>query len=256
MKYRKMTLEAFGEGLIVSRDLDPVYCLFTDNSLSLNRQNRLLLAYFMFYDIGTASEISSHTDAAFWHEATSKFKFWRRGAERRHFRGEAGLRAVYELSERFPNPDAAVEYLLAGGTFESVMSRIQEWRGFGGWIAWKAGDILERTGYPIASAKAIPPMYEEPRKGAKLYAPDAPFEETVEKLNAYFKRLEAPPRYDRPCGVQEVETVLCKWKSHMNGHYPLGKDTRELGESIGRNIYSYKLFGKWRDQQYNPYSFF
>ncbi|GAG17632.1 unnamed protein product, partial [marine sediment metagenome] len=32
--------------------------------------------------------------------------------------------------------------------------------------------------------------------------------------------------------LQEVETVLCKWKSHMNGCYPMGKDTREITEGL------------------------
>lgn len=30
------------------------------------------------------------------------------------------------------------------------------------------------------------------------------------------------------CGVQEAETVLCKYKSYRNGHYFVGKDTKEI----------------------------
>lgn len=32
--------------------------------------------------------------------------------------------------------------------------------------------------------------------------------------------------------IQEVETVLCKWKSHMNGHYPLWNDIREINGGL------------------------
>jgi len=28
--------------------------------------------------------------------------------------------------------------------------------------------------------------------------------------------------------IQEIETVLCKWKAHVTGHYPVGKDTTEI----------------------------
>lgn len=41
-----------------------------------------------------------------------------------------------------------------------------------------------------------------------------------------------PGRVKRMVLVQEVETVLCKWKAHRNGHYPPGKDTRELRQAL------------------------
>ena len=48
----------------------------------------------------------------------------------------------------------------------------------------------------------------------------------------HWRRRKAPPFHDRPVGVQEVETIFCKWKSHVKGHYPLGKDTRELHHGL------------------------
>lgn len=44
----------------------------------------------------------------------------------------------------------------------------------------------------------------------------------------------APPRFDRPIGLQEVETILCKWKSHRNGHYPLWNDVDEIRVGLFR----------------------
>ena len=32
--------------------------------------------------------------------------------------------------------------------------------------------------------------------------------------------------------IQEVETVLCKWKSHMNGHYPLWNDIHDVNTGL------------------------
>jgi hypothetical protein len=51
-------------------------------------------------------------------------------------------------------------------------------------------------------------------------------------LERKFSSFTAPPRYDRPVGVQECETILCKWHSHLNGHYPVGKDSREILEHL------------------------
>ena len=54
----------------------------------------------------------------------------------------------------------------------------------------------------------------------------------------------APPEFDRLIDVQETETILCKWKSYLGGHYEIGKDTREIEERlktsktrIGKQLY-------------------
>jgi hypothetical protein len=54
----------------------------------------------------------------------------------------------------------------------------------------------------------------------------------VRLLTEAFAGFSAPPRHDRPVGVQEVETCLCKYKSYVNGHYPIGKDSRELRHAL------------------------
>lgn len=56
--------------------------------------------------------------------------------------------------------------------------------------------------------------------------------EVVAYLEETFSDLLAPPLFDRPIGLQEVETVLCCWKSHMNGHYPLNNDIDEIQEGL------------------------
>ena len=53
-----------------------------------------------------------------------------------------------------------------------------------------------------------------------------------ESRSHHLPRLLGPPLYDRPIGLQEVETVLCKWKSHLNGHYPLYNDTDEINHGM------------------------
>lgn len=133
--------------------------------------------------------------------------------------------------------------------FSSVSARVQELRGFGPWIAFKVADMIDRLGMgAVDFDEAGVFMFKDPAKAAlilrgkqdgKDYIHHGTKEqqgraihEVVTYLVGVFDGLSAPPLYDRPIGLQEVETVLCKWKSHLNGHYPLGKDTCEINEGL------------------------
>ena len=52
----------------------------------------------------------------------------------------------------------------------------------------------------------------------------------AEELNGY----EAPPRNDRGLGLQEYETVLCKWGSYLKGHYHVGEDVAGVRKGLLR----------------------
>jgi hypothetical protein len=53
--------------------------------------------------------------------------------------------------------------------------------------------------------------------------------------------LKAPPRFERRINIQEIETILCKWKSHINGHYFVGKDIQEIRHGLSLNRLQCKL---------------
>jgi hypothetical protein len=53
-----------------------------------------------------------------------------------------------------------------------------------------------------------------------------------DNLLGYFSNRKAPPRFDRPCGAAEVETILCKWKSTRGGRYFIGKDIQEVRHAL------------------------
>ena len=54
----------------------------------------------------------------------------------------------------------------------------------------------------------------------------------LDYLLGEFSGFKAPPLSDRAVNIQEVETVLCKWKSHMNGHYPLLNDIVDIRSGL------------------------
>ena len=134
-----------------------------------------------------------------------------------------------------------------------MSKKVQQAVGFGPWIAFKVADMMERVlGCPISFDETEVMMYSEPKKAAWMlwnermapkYPPNTKFKEdavlksVVENLTIHFSKFNlhlAPPRYERPVNIQEIETILCKWKSHKNGHYPLNNDIHEIRDGLGQ----------------------
>lgn len=258
-----MDIEHFGAHLLTTGDLDPIY-----NALVAMRQDgwneaalkRWLVAYWCFYHAGVASYLSQHEGKEFWdHMAMAAVNNspspcgdrWPRGSERRHFRGQAAINAVQELRNDFKKPEHVVSVLVGGmheQTFRGITTRAKMLPLFGPWISFKIADMVDRVlGIPVTGFdQAAIFMFADPTKAAlRLWALKAGFAESVKPkdegkaiqqvvdyLIDYFKEFKAPPLGDRPVGLQEVETVLCKWKSHMNGHYPLYNDIDEINEGV------------------------
>lgn len=243
----------FGRRLIESGDLDPVYIALAGCALPRPQLSRWLLAYWSFYHPGVASALSERQGASFWAGMVeADVGRWPRGRERRHFRGANSAKAIAWMASTFLRPESAIEFLTAAPyrpgrprslPFAELSARIQAWPAFGPWIAFKAGDMIERLG--VADVRfdgADVALYDEPAAGARLAAPELGVEPRLAavcmELAAALSPLLAPPRYDRPVGLQEVETVLCKWKAHRAGRYPVGLDTREL-------LHALETSGRW-----------
>lgn len=260
-KYERLSVEEFGQRLIVTRDLDPVYVALHDCPFDHATMSRWLLGYWCTYHCGVASYLSDQTDEDFWkflmRAAVNETPApgggrWPRGSERRHWRGQQAVRSAEDLQARSGgDPGALVEALWKGPMdYASVARRVKEWRGFGDWISFKVADMIDRVQCrPVDFDEAAVFMFKDPAKAALMVYNQrnsrgididnctreqraAAIHAVVTYLTAYFDDLKAPPLYDRPVGLQEVETVLCKWKSHMNGHYPLFNDIDEINHGM------------------------
>ena len=228
-----MSILNFGVQLIQTMDLDPVYVAVHRAKLPKQILRKWLLAYWCYYHAGVASRIATAED---WHkEAQALYSSCPRGAERRHFRGKNGQDALGYLRDKFPSAESAVEGLeaICPADYATVAGKVREWKGFGPWIAFKAADMMERVvGAKVDFSSMKLDIYDEPAKAAKLIFPHLTPNETAKKLAESLSEHLAPPLFDRPINVQEAETVLCKYKSHMKGHYPVGKDSRELRHAL------------------------
>ena len=245
----KSTLNDFGEALLRLEDLDPVYPVLRPYALAEREQcRRIILAYALFYDLGVSLYLGSRPN--FWpavriaarNEASAPTPFgarWPRAAERRHFRGEKCVNAVDELAARFPLPERLVAELIEpGGELREVIDRLRVLPQFGPWIAFKLADIGERV---LEAPIRFPPhldgsLYASPLFTVRLLASRegvAP-EEIWDRTLLHFGQFSAPPRHERGCGAQEVETIFCKYGSYIKNHYYVGKDLREIRHSLKR----------------------
>lgn len=260
ISYSPLSVEDFGRQLLKSQDLDPIYVALVGMDLDPITLGRWLMAYWCCYDAGVSCYIADDPDyKVFWdrmgwmafNESPSPLGGrWRRAAERRHWRGKNAASSLADLQQRyFDVPEDMAAFCAYGSGYQpnyppitcaSVMERAQTHVGFGPWIAFKIADMCERVmRVPVSFKEAEVFMFRDPVKAAlmvwdswpdnssKVLEPDR-ISAVVDYLKGEFRDLPAPPGWDRPVGLQEVETVLCKWKSHVNGRYPLNHDIIEI----------------------------
>lgn len=263
--YPRLNIIEFGQHLLDTNDLDPIYVALTEVGWPDDKIQRWLVAYWCYYNAGVASYMCSFKGEEFWHrmmvaakneQPTPLGTRWARGSERRHFRGQQATKAVTELIEKYQDaPEAMAAYCTFWGTkenveFTDVTNRIQGHRGFGPWIGFKVADMADRVaGTPVNFSEAAVFMFKDPVQAAlRLWREHTKVPESAKPKNKQQEQriihqvleyLEnnlgdrlAPPSYERKLNLQEYETILCKWKSHMNGHYPLNNDIVEIREGL------------------------
>jgi len=237
----------FGRALLTTEDLDPVYSMLVKSGIPRRVLRRWCLAYWCYYHVGVASRIAESNN--FWAAMCKAHdEKWPRGTERRHFRGESSYNAIKYMME-YGTPEHVIDDMTAGDDFATVAANVKAFPYFGPWIAFKVADMKERClgekcDFPISSLD----IFKDPSVGAAMVRhsktskkpvpkkmdplPANEVHQIVRVLLTDFRNFKAPPLFDRPVGAQEVETILCKWKSHIRGHYPVGKDSREYQHAL------------------------
>lgn len=232
----------FATNLLTTFDLDPIYVILTEADLSEDMLKRWMLAYWCYYAAGPASYIAEQPD--FYDAMRDGFagsEQYPRGHERRHFRGQAGWEAIAFL-EGFGCPEKVVDYIYTGPLdYQSVAARAMKFKLFGPWIAWKIADMGERVlCMDIDFSNADLYMYKDPVQGAALYAfgdwqakiTNAEVANVLADMAWRLKDFNAPPFLDRSLAISEYETVLCKFKAHIKGHYPINFDLDEIRHGL------------------------
>ena len=228
----------FGEALIETEDLDPVYTILHRSELPQDQKLRWCLSYWLLYNAGFSSFVSEKQGSEFYGLLYQGLGTVRRGAERRHFRGSKALKSVAWIESR-GKPESVLEWLYETVEYGEVARRAAEIPMFGSWITWKLCDMGERClGFPIDFSDCSLAIYRDPAQGAALIetgdwrAKGVDVAEVAKRVEREFHTFLAPPGFDRPVGIQEVETIFCKWKAFFKGSYYLGKDIVDIGERL------------------------
>jgi hypothetical protein len=172
-----LDIRTFGDALIKTQDLDPVYCALYQAHLPEPQLCRLLLAYLYFYHLGVAATLSEKEHDAFWRfmriaaideqpprQWNLPAERWPRASERRHFRGQKCVQAIERLRVRFIQPEAAVRSLASLTRATAIIECVLDWPMCGEWAAFKAADLIERVyGSKVEFNLKIGLMYESPR---------------------------------------------------------------------------------------------
>jgi hypothetical protein len=266
---------AFGKQMIKTGDLDPVYIALYDSQFNTAQVARWMLAYSCLYHLAASVYISERKGQDFWNllekAAINEGLKWPRGSERRHWRGHSSIECVNWIRLHFKQPEEVMKDwatpTFGDGTLTcaNVLHNVQQFPYYGPWISFKVADLLDRVaGVKVDFTNFELGVYSEPRKGAALLLSgdteqkitDGELRSVTEALGKALGPLKAPPDYKRRINVQEIETVLCKYKSHVGGHYPPGKDTLEVYHGLQDERFTCKsvkrlltivtpLWGQW-----------
>lgn len=235
-KYEQVSYLDFGRHLLDTYDLDPLYYMLAAADMPEPVLQRWLLAYWCYYSAGVASYVAEKPSAQFYPTMWDLLPDCPRGHERRHFRGKAAEKALKYMRNQ-GQPEWIVPYMSYHEDLNKINTRVQEFVLFGPWISWKVADMAERVvGIDVDFTGANLFIYRDPVQGAALLKygdwrhpiDQSGLDEMVDKILVDFTGYKAPPFEDRPINVQEAETILCKYKAHTKGHYPLWNDCRDI----------------------------
>lgn len=213
------TWQVFAENLFRTEDADPVYYAMARSGLDKDTLARFFVGWCTYYHPGVAADAAQHSGTRFWDTLQGWYETAPRATERRHFRGQAGLKALAAWQQKFPNPEDMV-YAHFAPTYFECRRKLETLEQFGDYFYWKFADVQERVfQVPCSFQGAASYSPKVPREGARLIHATAPIEAIYEKIVEQLRPRLAPPWYDRPIGIQEAETVCCVYHQMVGGGY-------------------------------------
>lgn len=211
-------------------DADPGYMLLRRADLSYSQKLRYVLAWCTFYNPGLAARASDFQGEKFYAFLRKVYPTAKRASERRHFRGQAGLKALAQWQDLYPKPEAMVEACF-GSTYLEVRKNMQHMAQMGDYFYWKLADIQDTVmGKPVGFTGCEKYMPKVPQQGAQIiYELEAeiPFcladlKDITGLVTEYIEDIPYPVKGGRKLALQEAETVCCVFKQHVVGDYKFG----------------------------------
>lgn len=213
-------------------DADPGYMLLARAKLTEAQKLRYVLAWCTFYNPGLAARASDFQGAAFYEFLRKVYPTAKRASERRHFRGQAGLKALTQWQSLYPKPEAMIEACF-GSTYLQVRKNMQHMAQMGDYFYWKLADIQDTVfGQPVDFTGCEKYMPKVPQQGAEMISQLetedgigvclANLADVMSTVTKHISKLKHPFAPHRPLKLQEAETVCCVFKQHVVGDYKFG----------------------------------
>ncbi len=214
--------QEFARLSIQTLDLDPVYVSLSRSGWDEATLMRWCVAFCTFYHMGTASQVCHLQGDPFWLELWARYDTAPRAAERRHFRGEAGRKAITMWRNTYETPENMAIACMRPSFKEVYNSGVPQ---MGLYFSWKWSDFREAVfGYDMDWTGAEKNLVALPQQGLTHLFPDEKPSESIWKVVEAIAHLDAPPRFERKCGLAESETVSCMVKGYYLNKTPIGHD--------------------------------
>jgi hypothetical protein len=222
----------FAKKMFALEDADPGYCLLKRARIPYEQKLRYVLAWCTFYNPGIAAVASQYANSMFYDYLRSVYPTAKRASERRHFRGQAGLKALKQWQDLYPHPEAMIEACY-GPTYLDVRANMKHMAQMGNYFYWKLADVWDTVfDKPISFVGCEKYMPKVPQQGAEiingLEYPGlgmGPLSEIMGVITNHIQRFRYNVKPFRRLALQEAETVCCVFKQHVVGDYQLGYRT-------------------------------
>lgn len=222
---------------IFTGDSDPVYWAVAAayRNISPEWATRFSVAMLAYYHMGTALQAAELEGDAFWSFLSNIYPTAPRGSERRHFRGEAGIRGLRSMREWSNDPDYFFKRFVTNSYAQVRHVCESELSGFGPYFQLKICDYMDRClQIPIINYRGLGQnLPTEPAKALALIGLGT-WDNLCEQVQGW--KIPAAPDFMRYAGPAEVETSLCGWKTtKFKGNW-FGADIADKREALGSGI--------------------
>lgn len=232
----------FGQFLFTCREADPGYYVINylrEAGIPEAQLQRFAVAWCAFYNLGIAAQASERRGAAFYDLLVGLYPTAKRASERRHFRGEAGLKALEQWRTRWPKPEGLALHIMAAD-MGAIRTGCDDVAQMGDYFKWKWGDLTEvLTQRPVNFRGYENKSPKVPQQGAALIAAEAGKEEwDTEKvylsITQKMRQLDVQSPYAdwRDFDVQDAETICCVYKQYRTGGYIPGLRTAKAAARL------------------------
>lgn len=212
------TFEDFIKVDVYTGDSDPVYwAVFrAKKELGVPWTTRFCVAMLAYYHMGVAFKAADEEGEDFWKYLEHEYPTAPRGSERRHFRGQGGLRTLYSMKQWAPEPTNFFTNM--PNDFSQIQRTCaRNLSGFGPYFILKLVDYMDAClGIEVEGMYRLADyLPDEPAEAVKLIYPDLSVSRGFNCLlgRVYRLGLLAAPGFHRKLGPAEVETSLCGWKT-------------------------------------------